>query len=344
LGNDQWVPDITHDILTRWTKMSEKVPSITELRFLLDDALLEEEKVPVRPEVFAHFLLSLPNDICNEEHVGILFRKSNSEISPSLQAVLTSAITNPTPPESGTENSFIALWDDNVRRILDVLMPTGTSIRDSCFSTSTHKSRPDFGFVFHNLCLFRGEEKAATTAGDPKAELCDKLAWIYSPAPYVFGEPITRPIRVHTKSYSFFQAYHAIGPHLNLCAICAPPASSTKPYVEDLAQADLRLRRGRIMHLRRMIRLSRYIQPLAGLIGDRPNPEFVDIKRWVCPWFSRSCMELELVFCADAANMFRLDQCLSRKPTMATMLPSAFITSSKFTSCSVTKLFLTLTV
>ena len=190
MGNDKRVRDITHDILTRWTTESERVPSTSELRFLLNEPLSENEKVPIRPDLFAYLLLSLPTDICTEDDVRILFRESDTETSPPLQLLFSSAITNPTPPESGSESSFIALWDDNVRRVLDVLVPTGVSIR------GPHKLRPDFGFVLRNLCLFWGEEKAATDTDDSKAELCDRLAWIYNPAPYVFGEPIAWPIRV----------------------------------------------------------------------------------------------------------------------------------------------------
>ena len=75
------------------------------------------------------------------------------------------------------------------------------------------------------------------------------------------------------------QAYHAVGSQVTLCAICAPQPPSSKPYVVDLAVADLRLTRERIKHLRRIIRLSRYIPLLPKLVGYRRDPEFVAIKR-----------------------------------------------------------------
>ena len=72
-----------------------------------------------------------------------------------------------------------------------MLLPTGIAIRDSSLHTSAQKMRPDFGFIVNNVCIFRGEEKLPSNIEDPKAELCHKLTWIYSPAPYIFGVPIT---------------------------------------------------------------------------------------------------------------------------------------------------------
>jgi hypothetical protein len=102
---------------------------------------------------------------------------------------------------------------------------------------------------------------------DPRAELCNELTWTYSPAPYVFGEPIILAHLNSSSSYPFLQAYHAVGTLVTLCAICAPQSPSAGPYVIDLASANLRLRRERIVHLRRIIRLSRYIPLLVSLIG-----------------------------------------------------------------------------
>jgi hypothetical protein len=191
LRSDQPSGDITSDILSRWSKQSESLPSIAELPGFLDGPLSEDEKMPLSGEDFEQLLSSLPHDICTRGDAAILFRVSESEKSPSLRTLFSSAIMNLTPLDSGSEDSFHALWDDHIQRILSVLLPTGISIRDSSLHTSTQKLRPDFGFLLDNVCLFRGEEKSTSNRDDPKAELCDKLTWVYSPAPYVFGEPIT---------------------------------------------------------------------------------------------------------------------------------------------------------
>jgi hypothetical protein len=152
--------------------------------------MLEDEKVPISAEEFQYLLSSDPHDAFESEDAEVLFRVSESERSFFLGHLFQSAIRKATPLESGTEASFHALWDMHIGMILEALLPTSTPIRDSNFHTSTQKLRPDFGFLLDNVCLFRGEEKPARNCEDPKAELCDKLTWIYSPAPYIFGETI----------------------------------------------------------------------------------------------------------------------------------------------------------
>lgn len=65
--------------------------------------------------------------------------------------------------------------------VLEHLIPAGRSSR------STGSLCPDYAFLLRELCPFRGEEKPPGSREDPKAELSDKLAWAYDPAPYVLG-------------------------------------------------------------------------------------------------------------------------------------------------------------
>lgn len=62
--------------------------------------------------------------------------------------------------------------------------------------------------------------------------------------------------------------------------ICAPHPSSAKLHVEDLAVANLGLRRERIKHLLRIIRITRYIPLLLKIVGYRSDPEFVEMTRY----------------------------------------------------------------
>ena len=71
---------------------------------------------------------------------------------------------------------------------MENLIPGGTSIRDSNRHTSTAGLRPDFGFLYLNVCPFRGEEKSPTNVDDSRTELSDKMIWTYDPVPYVLGE------------------------------------------------------------------------------------------------------------------------------------------------------------
>jgi hypothetical protein len=287
--------DITNGILERWRKPATSLPSLTELRAVLDRSLPDDEKVPVRTEDFEQLLFPLPPDSCSKDDVAILFRLSETECSLYFRSLFTSVVTDSTHTGSETEASFHALWDGHIRRILQVLLPTGISIRDSCRNTSTGKLRPDYGFLLHNVCLFRGEEKAPYNPEDPKAELSDKLTWTYSPAPYIFGEPIILYSALHFNSSLFALAYHAVGTHVTLSAICAPREPSARPYVEDLAEANLALKRHRLLHLRRIIHLTRYFPLLLHLIGTRTEFDFLKIER--CD--SACSFQLGFFFCRN---------------------------------------------
>jgi len=255
--------DISTDILRRWSKKSKlSLPSISELPGLLDKPLPHDEKIPLTRIQFDNLLSGLTEttDVCSRDDVERLFRISDVEASEILHLKFYNAAVQSAPPENGTEASFHSFWDDNIRKILELLVPSGTSIRDFNCHTDTKKNTPDYGFLKDNVCLFRGEEKHPGSHEDPKAELSDKLTWIYSPAPYVLG-------------------YYAIGPDLTLAAICAPSTPSQTPVVLDLAFANLRFKRDRIANLCRLINLSPYLYPLLKLIGYRDVPEFTVIER-----------------------------------------------------------------
>ena len=134
-----------------------------------------------------------------------------------------------------------SFWDRKIRDILEMLIPTGRSIRDSDECTSTTNQRPDYGFLLNKICPFGGEEifsfffyinnafgmirhgletsrprgrpggeeKGPNNPDDPKKELSDKLVWVCNPAPFMLR-------------------YDAAGPDLTLVAITPGPASYTR--------------------------------------------------------------------------------------------------------------------
>jgi hypothetical protein len=185
--------DVTQDIVDRWSKKQLlALPPLSELPELLDRPLSEQEKIPLTPDLFNDLIsrgVAL-QDFSSQTDVERLFRVSETEASNTLLFVFYNAVIRPPPPEDGTESFYHQFWDGNIRAILEYLIPTGKSIRNSCQDTFTLNQRPDYGFILRNVCAFRGEEKGPSTGGDPKAELADKLTWTYSPAPYVFGEHI----------------------------------------------------------------------------------------------------------------------------------------------------------
>ena len=276
------IADISTDILRRWSKKSKlSLPLISELPGLLDKPLPQDEKIPLTRIQFDNLISGLTEttDVCCREDVERLFRISDAEASEILHLTFYNAAVRRPPPQTGTEASFHSFWDDNIRRILELLVPSGTSIRDSNCHTGTKKNTPDYGFLKDNVCPFRGEETHRESRDDPKAELSDKLTWVYSPAPYVFGEHNYPFVSPHY--YPSRVGYYAIGPDLTLAAICAPSTPSQIPVVQDLASANLRFKRDRIANLCRLINLSSYFYPLLKLIGYRDVPEFTVIKRYV---------------------------------------------------------------
>ncbi|KAI9566666.1 hypothetical protein HD554DRAFT_2174326 [Boletus coccyginus] len=217
-----------------------------ELASFVDHPLSDDDKIPISINYF-NGLLSSPlelHDVCTPNDVQLLFRPGHggTRLDKFFWAVATS------PPYDGTQPAFISFWDNNIRDIMELLLPTGRSIRNSKEHTATMRCRPDYAFLMNNLCPFRGEEK-----------LADKVAWAYDPAPYVLG-------------------YYAIGPRLTLVAICPPPQGQSRPVVRNIASVDLKLKAHRIKNICRLINLVGLFELLANLVRP-PDAEFVKLAR-----------------------------------------------------------------
>ena len=88
-------------------------------------------------------------DYCRRDHEARLFRVSDVESSEILHLIFYNAAVHPAPPDDGTEVSFISFWDDNIQKILELLVPSGKSIQDSSHHTSAQK--------WTRLWLFKGQ-------------------------------------------------------------------------------------------------------------------------------------------------------------------------------------------
>ena len=53
------------------------------------------------------------------------------------------------------------------------------SIHNGNRHTGIKNLRPDFGFLLGTACLFKGEEEGPENTTDPKAQLVNKLLWVY---------------------------------------------------------------------------------------------------------------------------------------------------------------------
>jgi hypothetical protein len=179
--------DVTPEIQARWLPKITALPPVNELSRFLDTPLHERAKIPVTQRQFDSLISKRFDGTVEKKHLEKLFRVDSEEHAELLYRRFGSALDDG-PPENGTENAFISFWDGNMRKIIETLIPEGVSIRDSCHHTSTGKLRPDLGILYKGICVCRGEEKSPSNPQDPRAELSDKMAWTYDPAPYVLGK------------------------------------------------------------------------------------------------------------------------------------------------------------
>jgi hypothetical protein len=196
-ANEGQYKNVTAEILRLWLGEVRSLPPVADLLRLLDTPFDGRAKIPLdryRFEAFVSNPLQLSDSIQRED---VEIRIDDHERAESLYGLFYAAVMNNPPNNDATESAFHSFWDHNIREIMEALIPGGISIRDSCQHTSTDSRRPDFGFLYLNVCPFRGEEKSPTNTEDPRAELREKMAWTYDPAPYVLGKPFrfTTPCR-----------------------------------------------------------------------------------------------------------------------------------------------------
>lgn len=97
-----------------------------------------------------------------------------------------------TVPNGATENTWISFWDDLITRPLCYWEPAIIPHRDSSNQSDTGNKCPNNVPLYQGKGLFRGEEKAFFTQGNPEDELTDKLV---NPWPFK-GTPLTNYIKV----------------------------------------------------------------------------------------------------------------------------------------------------
>jgi hypothetical protein len=196
---------VTAEILALWRQDVVSLPKVADLLRFLDKPLNERAKIPLRRHTF-EACISTPmqiNDRVGRQDLEMLFRIDEHEQAEALCYWMLTCVMKRPPNNDSTENAFHSFWDSNIRQVMETLVPDGISIRDSNRRTSTASAaqRPDFGFLYLNLCPFRGEEKSAVNQEDPRAELGDKMTWTYDPAPYVLGKPFNLTVLIDSKRF-----------------------------------------------------------------------------------------------------------------------------------------------
>ena len=172
---------IKSDPMRRMIKDCSKLallPKINEL-----DSFLKTNPLPSGFPISSQYYVGLaPFDTQS------LFKTEDSEyFCKKLDSALAKVLE---PPQRGsTEDSFHQFWDDLVNDFLQMFCVEAIfPDRDTSRDPSTGNFRPDvIGQVASEWALWRGEEKAETTAGDPRQELLDKLTWVYDWVPYIFA-------------------------------------------------------------------------------------------------------------------------------------------------------------
>ncbi|THU76902.1 hypothetical protein K435DRAFT_878587 [Dendrothele bispora CBS 962.96] len=278
--------NVSFDVLRRWRNKRGKfaIPStIAELRTLMNTPLLENEKIPLSQTRLDALVVTAPSellDVLTLEEANTLFRSSDSEDATLLETIFfTAAFTCP-PPSKGTEESYHVFWDENICKVVQVLVPSGRPIRNSSKHTATRKLRPDFGFLLDNRCPFRGEERGSMNDEDPRAELSQKFNWDYGSVPYLLG-------------------YYCTGTKLTVVAIFKPEQGSLKPQIENLGTVDLSTRAGRIKNMRWLINLSPLLQDLVDLMPSR-EPEFTPMEGDNCTVELTGQHVIKRYTCSDA--------------------------------------------
>lgn len=135
---------------------------------------------------FESFISNKLDDMISKKDLEKLFRVYDREHAETIYRLVSSALDYSPPYGASGPRGFISFWDGNIRKIIETLIPIGKSIRDDCCHPSNQN--PSFGFLYHQFCVFRGEEKAPNDLDDPKTGLSGKMTWTHDPAPYIVGE------------------------------------------------------------------------------------------------------------------------------------------------------------
>ncbi|KAL2920566.1 Mitosis inducer protein kinase cdr1 [Bienertia sinuspersici] len=219
------------------------LPSLYELSWYIQEPPPEEFRLPLRKDIY--------RDLPHERE--LFFTTSSIEpldcksFTIDVLSSLIRSIPSITTSTSSSRDSYIALWDDCINRVISKFCPfditftrkqpiyTKTSSLSSSSSSSLSSSFeslqdqwPNLVGMVKNLCLWRGEETLNQVRDlqpliDPSSTLTQKISWTYNDLPYVLG-------------------YYAIGYNVTFCALSLaspPPSSSCHDHHQKITRTDL---------------------------------------------------------------------------------------------------------
>ena len=175
--------DVTTEIIDHWSPDRTTLPLVHALSEFLDAPLHERAKIPLFQYRFDSLISHFLKDWIGKEDLEKLADQEDAE---EIYRWVSSVLDDKPPCDGENLHSYIPFWDSNIRKIIQVLVP-GRFIRDGCCHSSAANQKPSFGFLYHGIRAFRGEE-TANYLDDPRAELSGKMTWKYEPAPYVLGK------------------------------------------------------------------------------------------------------------------------------------------------------------
>ncbi|KAJ7067815.1 hypothetical protein C8F01DRAFT_577072 [Mycena amicta] len=253
---------LASDTIKAWhARKPLQLPPLDQLPAFLKTPLPWNQKIPVPDEYLAQLvetenpteLPTIHSNLCTLDDVRLLFRGGGGI---SVLVPYYFIVAKDPPSHAQTKDDFHHFWDDNIGELLQLLIPDGKSRRNNMTSF-----RPDYAFLFHGVCPFRGEEKEPESQDDPKVELARKLnkPWPYLEAPYILG-------------------YYTLGPRLTLAAICS---DNGQTVVKDLMTLNLRLKKHRIQNMVALINLAQLFNRISELVKPA-GPEFQQMERDTC--------------------------------------------------------------
>ncbi|KAE8672370.1 PTI1-like tyrosine-protein kinase [Hibiscus syriacus] len=237
------------------------LPSLFELSWHLQEPPPEEYRFPLRKDVYK----DLPSG------KEVLFTTSNEQLDcrAIVYDVLSSVIrTNPSLSAATAtgRDSFIALWDDCINRVVSKFCSVEMVIirKPSSLNEPLQDQWPNLTGFVRNFCLWRGEETDQVREGNlhPSSSLVEKLLWTYTDLPYVLG-------------------YYAVGYMVTFCALSRSCDGLTRT---DLCSVDLSSPSERLKSLVPCFRIASLLPLLAdrcvSAIGSYKQFSFSDFERF----------------------------------------------------------------
>ncbi|GMI95289.1 hypothetical protein like AT5G51800 [Hibiscus trionum] len=232
------------------------LPSLFELSWHLQEPPPVEYRFPLRKDVYRDLpagkevLFTTCSELLDCRAIVYDVLSSIIRTNPSLSAATATG-----------RDSFIALWDDCINRVVSIFCSVEMVIirKPSSLTEPLKDQWPNMTGFVRNFCLWRGEEIDQLREGHlhPSSSLVDKMLWTYMDLPYVLG-------------------YYAVGYMVTFCALSR---SRDRIIRTDLYSADLSSPSERLKALVPCCRIAALLPLLADRCFNAKQFPFSDFER-----------------------------------------------------------------